>query len=301
MSRLFPDNIRKVGLFPLSLGTQNPVYIPTVEKRLAAWKVDYVLSLPEGGEYRFLAGTDKARADSFNRLLADESIDLLFAIRGGVGAVRTLPYIDWELLLRRNIPVVGYSDMTAFLLGALKQGFRNGYSGKMAESSFGAPGTSKRMLGVCANTLCRCLEGTNISTPFKPHPKVLQAGKVKAPVVPVNLMLLISLIGTPWLPDLSGTILVVESIGQDAMQIERNLTQLQQSGILESLKGIVFATFTNCNYGKYLPEIFRDYAACVKGPAFYGFPFGHEEPASVIKVGATATLEVTRDGAVRFE
>ena len=85
MSKLFPENIRKAGLFPLSLGDQGRDYFATALKRLDYMGVNFVVSFPEGGEYRFFAWRDRERAENFNRLLADDSIDLLFAIRGGVG------------------------------------------------------------------------------------------------------------------------------------------------------------------------------------------------------------------------
>ena len=53
MSVLFPENIRKIGLFPFSLGNQGDKFFQTALKRLDEMGVDYELSLPEGGEYRY--------------------------------------------------------------------------------------------------------------------------------------------------------------------------------------------------------------------------------------------------------
>ena len=299
MSKLFPENNRKVGLFPLSLGDQGKNYFETALKRLDAMGVNYVVSLPEGGEYRFFAGRDEERAASFNRLLEDDSIDLLFAIRGGVGAVRTLEYIDWELLFRRDIPVVGYSDMTGFLLAAWGKGFKNGIAGRMAESSFGGALTPEE-LECSARALLDCVAGKVVSPSEDAPLQGLKPGSVTAPVVPCCLLLLMSLIGTPWMPDLTGTILVIESIGTDAYQIERDLTQLEQCGILQTLGGLVFGTFLSCGAPEYLPEIFRDYAGTVPGPGCCNFKFGHKEPGAVIRVGGQATLTVADSGTVAF-
>ena len=299
MSKLFPENIRKVGLFPLSMRDQRKNYFATALKRLDDMGVNYVVSLPEGGEYRFLAGRDRERAASFNRLLEDDSIDLLFAIRGGVGAVRTLEFIDWELLLRRNIPVVGYSDMTGFLLPAWGKGFKNGIAGRMAESSFGGTLTPEE-LDCSARALRDCVAGKVVSPTDDAPLQGLKTGSVTAPVVSCCLLLLMSLIGTPWMPDLTGTILVIESISTDEYQIERDLTQLEQCGILQSLGGLVFGTFFSCGSPEYLPEIFRDYAEKVPGPVCSNFKFGHKEPGAVIRVGGIATLTVADSGAVSF-
>jgi len=301
MSKLFPESIKRVGLFPFSLGNQGEHFFSTALKRLDDWGVDYVCPEPRSPEYRYLAAPDEERARIFNTLLADESIGLLFAIRGGFGAARVLPLIDWELLLERNIPVVGFSDMSAFLLGAYGKGFKSGISGYMAESSFGDPRSTARQLAQGIKALRGAVEGKVISVPCKKRYTALKPGKVSAPVVPTNLMLLTSLMGTPWLPSLQGKILVIEGIGQDAISIDRALTQLVSAGILPELAGLVFGSFSNCDKKEYLPEIFREYSGIVDGPCFCGLQFGHEFPSTAIRVGSIAILSVAENGEVVFE
>ena len=300
MSELFPENIRKVGLFALSFGDQGEPYFKTALNRLKEMGTAYELCLPEGGEYRYLAGSDRARAESFNRLLEDDSIDLLFAIRGGFGAVRTLPYINWELLRERNIPVVGYSDAGSFLLPAWKMGAKNAILGKMAEATFGSVKLSQSEINCCAQALKACVAGKVISPTSSKPLTAIQAGSVTAPVVPCCLPVLTALIGTPWMPDLTNTILVLESVNTSACLVEKELTQLEQCGVLENLAGVVFGSFTNCSQKEYLPEVFRDYAEKIPGPACCDFKFGHDEPGAVIRVGGEATLQVASSGEVVF-
>lgn len=300
MSFLFPENIRKVGLFALSFGNQGQKYFDTALKRLEEMGVQYELSLPEGGEYRYLAGNDKARAASFNKLLADDSIDLLFAIRGGFGAVRALPYIDWKLLLKRNIPVAGYSDVGSFLIPAWKKGFKKGIMGKMAEATFGSVRLSQAEIDCGARALHECTAGKVICPTSDRSLCAVKAGSATAPVIPCCLPILTSLIGTPWMPDLTNTILVLESVNTNACTVERSLTQLEQCGILSRLAGVVFGSFTNCDQMEYLPELYRDYGAKVPGPVCSDFKFGHDEPGAVIRVGGVATLEVSQTGTVSF-
>ena len=133
----FPPSVKKVGIFPLCFGFQGEKFLGTALRRLNEWGVNYVMPEPQTPEVRYMAATDQERARIFNSLLADESVDFLFALRGGFGAARTLPYIEWELLKKRNIPVAGFSDMTSFIAGAFSRGYRNCISGVMAESTFG--------------------------------------------------------------------------------------------------------------------------------------------------------------------
>ena len=300
MAGPFPKAIRKVGIFPLSFGFQGEKYIATFRERFAGWKVNYVMPEPATPEFRYMAATDEERARIFNSLLADESVDFLFALRGGFGAARTLPFIDWNMLLRRNIPVAGYSDMTAFIAAALSKGFKNGICGVMAESTFGTPNVSRRRLSQAVKAMRNCIEGKVISVPFNGKYTTLRTGCVKAPIMAGNLAVLEALIGTAWMPDLTGHVLVLEGIAQNAVDVDRALTHFRDCGILKSLAGLVFGTFSSCKDPEFLPELFREYSSCQSGPSFYGLPFGHEFPAAAIRIGVETEISVGEGGKVLF-
>ena len=59
------------------------------------------------------------RVTDLHTALNNPSVDLLWCIRGGVGSGALLPYINWDLMRKRNLPLVGYSDITALHLGML--------------------------------------------------------------------------------------------------------------------------------------------------------------------------------------
>lgn len=50
--------------------------------------------------------------------------------------------------------------------------------------------------------------------------------------------MLISLIGTPWMPNISNGILVLEDINEHPFRVERMLLQLLEAGILDRQKGL---------------------------------------------------------------
>ncbi|MGI8508651.1 MAG: S66 peptidase family protein, partial [Gemmatimonadaceae bacterium] len=64
--------------------------------------------------YSYFAATDEQRLADFNRMLRDDSVDAIWCLRGGYGAMRILSGLDWEALRRRPRAVMGYSDITAF-------------------------------------------------------------------------------------------------------------------------------------------------------------------------------------------
>ena len=60
-----------------------------------------------------LAGTDEERAADFNAMFADPEVKAIICLRGGSGAARILPLIDYEQVKANPKPLLGYSDITA--------------------------------------------------------------------------------------------------------------------------------------------------------------------------------------------
>ena len=63
--------------------------------------------------YRYMAGTDKERADDVNRAFADSQIKAIFCVRAAAGGTRILPYIDYNLARLNPKPVIGFCDNAA--------------------------------------------------------------------------------------------------------------------------------------------------------------------------------------------
>jgi muramoyltetrapeptide carboxypeptidase len=67
--------------------------------------------------YGYLAGQDQDRAEDVNQFFADPEVAMLLPIRGGWGSSRTLPYLDYDLIRQNPKILVGFSDITALILG----------------------------------------------------------------------------------------------------------------------------------------------------------------------------------------
>ena len=68
----------------------------------------------------YLAGTDADRAADLNHAFSDPAIDAVWCLRGGYGALRILPLLDFEKIRSNPKVFLGYSDITA-LLNAIRQ------------------------------------------------------------------------------------------------------------------------------------------------------------------------------------
>ena len=64
----------------------------------------------------YFAGRDEDRAADINAMFADPEVKAIHCIRGGWGAARLLPLLDWATIAAHPKILQGYSDITALLL-----------------------------------------------------------------------------------------------------------------------------------------------------------------------------------------
>ncbi len=243
------------------------------------------------------AGTDEERAGELHQLLCDRSIGAIFAGRGGVGALRLLPYLD--SLPDRLPPVwlVGRSDITALHLRFWGRYAWVGVSGPMVATDLG--GVEDPPEPVMEETRRLLCGTTPIGSIAADQLEAWIPGEARGPLLPVNLSLLVSMVGTGYLPSLAGTILVLEEIDETPQRIDRMLTQLRLSGALGGVAGLVFGQFTDCRpRGETLPasvvrDVLLDHAKRIGVPAVAGLAYGHEPSFHPLPVGAIARLSAT--------
>ena len=86
--------------------------------------------------YGYLAGSDAERAADLNDMFADPTVDAIVAFRGGYGASRLLPYLDYDLIRRNPKVLMGYSDITALLNGIHAKTGLVTFHGPIADGNF---------------------------------------------------------------------------------------------------------------------------------------------------------------------
>jgi muramoyltetrapeptide carboxypeptidase len=155
------------------------------------------------------AGTDAERADAFVEMANDPDLDALWFVRGGYGAVRIAADVVARLGdAARDKTYMGYSD-GGNLLGVLyKAGIGYPVHGPM-------PGDIRREGGDAA--VQRALDWLvkRDRAVLEPH---VETGQRYAAF---NVMTLAMMVGTPYLPDLSGHILMVEEVSEYLYAFDR--------------------------------------------------------------------------------
>ena len=237
--------------------------------------------------YGYLAGTDDERLRDLNAALADDSIDGIWCLRGGYGAMRILDRLDVEAMRRHPRALIGYSDITALHAAV---------SGPADVITFHGPTARSSLTGFSRDSLERAVVRQQDSCGVAADARMLQPGRARGRIVGGNLALLASLCGTRFAPDYTGAILILEDVGEATYRIDRMLRQLAMAGALSAIAGFVYGQFSegtdpddasSCALDDVLME-----AARIGGvPAIAGAPIGHIDDQWTIPIGAMAELD----------
>jgi murein tetrapeptidase LD-carboxypeptidase (EC:3.4.17.13). Serine peptidase. MEROPS family S66 len=243
-------------------------------------------------EQRF-AGSDAERLADINHLAQLEGENrIVLAVRGGYGASRLLADIDWPALARRQqrspLLICGHSDFTAIQLGLLATGRVITYSGPMLAGNFGAD----TLDAFTQDHFWRALRDKTLRITWQSDGPGCE---VEGTLWGGNLAMLVSLIGTPWLPEIDNGILVVEDINEHPFRVERMMMQLLNAGILQRQRAIVFGSFSGATANDYDAgyglETMVDYLRSrLSVPLITGLAFGHEPQTVTLPIGARAAL-----------
>jgi muramoyltetrapeptide carboxypeptidase len=115
--------------------------------------------------------------------------------------------------------------------------------------------------------------------------EVIKSARSEGRVIAANLTVLCSLIGTKYMPDLRGCILLIEDINELDYKIHRSMSQLYFSGILNEINALLLGNFKNCGTRADMKIIFANFAKYVRGPIIYGLPFGHIKRILSLRLG----------------
>ena len=250
--------------------------------------------------YGYLAGTDADRLADLNGALRDPTVDAIWCLRGGFGLTRIMEGIDFDALARRPKPVIGFSDITALLAGVTTKSGLVAFHGPVARNPM-SPFSRRHFERVLA-----CAEPAGILDPMPPPvgmlvPRenriiTLRGGVAEGTLAGGNLSLLQCLIGTPWLPDLDGSILLLEDVNEDLYRVDRMLAHLRTAGALSRLTGVAIGRFTELkrsteggSFG--FDELLNQYLAPLGIPVALGLPFGHIDAQWTLPLGVRARFD----------
>ncbi|MBN1464421.1 LD-carboxypeptidase [candidate division KSB1 bacterium] len=240
----------------------------------------------------YFAGADEKRAQDLNDMLRNPDIKALFCSRGGYGSARILDKIDYAAARECPKIIVGYSDVTALSLALWA---------KLGLVTFSGPMAAIELFDMhrrTADSLWRLLAGATPTWRAGVHGNAwekISLGVAEGILLGGCLSVVASLIGTPYCPDFSGAILLLEDIGEHLYRIDRLFSQLKNAGILDAVHGIVLGHFVDIipdssdNPVDFI-DIISYYCAPLEIPVICNFPYGHIPIKYTLPMGCRVRL-----------
>jgi len=249
----------------------------------------------------YLAGQDADRAADINTFFADKNVQGICAMRGGWGAARTLPYLNFETIARNPKVLFGFSDITALHMAI---------PAKTGLVTFHAPVGISAWTEISVGWFKRVLmEGEAAAyvnepdykgriAPVGNRTRTITPGKAEGRLIGGNLTVLAHLIGTPYLPDFAGKILFLEDVDEGIYRIDRMLTHMKLAGLLSKIKGFIWGQCSGCEpssgvgYGSLtIEEVLDDHIKPLGVPTYRGAMIGHIDKQFTVPEGILAEMD----------
>jgi muramoyltetrapeptide carboxypeptidase len=277
----------RVALIAPAGPLQKPDELPRAQENARTLGWEPIVGDHATEQLGYLAGHDRDRLNDLNRALRDPKIDGIWCLRGGYGIIRILDAVDYDALSRLPKVIIGYSDITA-LHAAVQRRCRL--------VTFHGPTAREMLTDFSRDSFQRAVIRRVDPCGTAPVAREINAGTAEGRLVGGNLAVLSSLAGTPFAPDFTDSILILEDINEPVYRVDRMLQQLRLTGALSGCRGIAFGECIRCpeeagGVGRPLDEVLGELAHALGIPCMAGIPVGHIPDQWTIPLGAIATLD----------
>lgn len=243
------------------------------------------------------AGSPGARADDIMAMFADDSIEAILCARGGYGANRVLPLLDYELIRQRPKIFCGFSDVTGLLSSISQRSGLVTFHGPMLTN------WGRETVDWNLETFQRVISGEDdvrVASAPGCEARVVRPGVVRGPLWGGNLSLVVERLGTAGQIDTTGAVLMLEEIDERLHAFDRMMQQLRASGTLDGIAGLVLGELlemkdTEPSFGRGAEEIVLDACEGLDFPVIANFPCGHGACQATLPVGHDVELHAEGD------
>ncbi|MDQ0462681.1 muramoyltetrapeptide carboxypeptidase [Caulobacter ginsengisoli] len=226
-------------------------------------------------DWGHFAGTDDSRARAFVDIANDPSLDALWFGRGGYGSCRIVEAVMPKLNeAARAKAYLGYSDAGSMLGALYKASFPHVAHGPVAADLHrqGGQAAVERALAWLVDR----------------DPASLEPGLGALPHAAFNLTILSHLIGTPWMPDLTGHVLLIEEVSEHMYRIDRALWH-----VVHAVKGLAGLRLGRCSdipdndpdFAQTEEEVAQHWCAVSGVPYLGRADIGHDADNKVVPFG----------------
>ena len=228
-----------------------------------------------------VVASPERRAALLQQAWLDPEIDILVFAYGGQGAMDVVPLLDWEKLRTRDMPVVGFSDLTVLVNTMLAKRAGHPYTGPVLTTLGYSNGAAvKRMRDMMAG-----------------HPGDVKLRVVKAGGKPVKGLAMGGLLDrlhrlamSGGLPDSTGRVVFIENTNKYAPRTDEMLGGMKEKGVFGKAAAVVFCDFNSKAPKEETRAKMKEFAESVPCPVFAGYPYGHISNTSIIDFRRPLTI-----------
>jgi muramoyltetrapeptide carboxypeptidase len=242
------------------------------------------------GEHGFFSADDETRIRELHDCFRDPEIDAVFCSRGGTGTGRLLERIKANLIASSRKPFLGFSDTTVLQWMIFAQTGFVTYSGPLAVEWDDSLSETTRIQAW--NVLGRRESGNLVDSfrdsGFNRFELLRGHGQVEGCLMPGNLAMVTTLLGTPYFPDMSGKILMIEDVSEAPYRFDRMLFHLRNAGVLQRLAGLIVGDFGwSGEEGEFESQrqSLLDATRGMDYPIMINLPYGHGRERMTLPVG----------------
>ena len=226
------------------------------------------------------------KANQIHGAFADPGIDMLLALRGGYSAMKSLPFIDFELIKRHPKIIAGFSDLSALLNPIYERtGLVTLHAPMVINVDAATASTGRSLLNAVAGYPQKNLFK---GAPSRVYNHRAAVGTLKGG----NLITLSALIGTDWEIDTTDAILFLEDVDERLHEVDRYLTQWVLAGRFKGLNGLILGDFRGIR-SKQVYDILASQMA-LDFPVVHCPYIGHVANKITLPVGAEVELDTDR-------
>lgn len=268
-------------------------------------------------------GTIEQRVEDLMNAFIDPNIQAIIPIFWGNSSNQLLPYIDYELIKKHPKIFVGYSDITALNLAIYHKSNLVTFCGPSFADfwqSFPVEYSNHHFI----HTLIEWFDEINIHPSYKcmdekwflditkkpvisenPWWKVHISWNAHGTVIGGNISTINLLMGTEYLPDFTNKIVFLEECHEFSYAtIDRMLTQIQQTKILDNAKAVIFWRFqTDVQYPDLKPykELIERITRDLRVPIISEFDFWHTYPMITLPIGRKCKIDTDQKNITFFK
>jgi len=237
-------------------------------------------------EENYCAGTPQERAQDINDMFSNTEVKAIFTVKGGDMLNGVLPYIDWNNIKNNPKMFLGMSDITV-LLCAIHQmtGLITYHCNDYLYYGM------KELTEYDKNEITdKLFQGNGVIIPFDERIFINVKAKITGKLWGTNIISLLKLIGTPWMPNLDNAILFLEDYYSNITQWNTMIEQLNHSDNIGNAIVYGYLYQIQCvENNKYKIE---DESLKIKPniPIIKTNDFGHKHPNAIIPIGVNIDI-----------